>query len=96
MNGGGEESGADEMPVTLADVEAARERIADVVHRTPLDTSRTFAEMSGAASVGLKLETAQRTGSFKIRGAYNRMAQLSAAEREGGDRRTGRTRRPGV
>ncbi|GAB3672684.1 threonine ammonia-lyase [Halopiger thermotolerans] len=70
--------------VTLADVEAARERIADVVHRTPLDTSRTFAELSGAASVGLKLENVQRTGSFKIRGAYNKMSQLSAAEREAG------------
>ncbi|WP_254524992.1 threonine ammonia-lyase [Natrinema caseinilyticum] len=70
--------------VSLADVEAARERIADVVHRTPLDTSRTFAEMSGAASVGLKLENVQRTGSFKIRGAYNKMAQLSTAERDAG------------
>jgi len=38
--------------VTLADVEAARERLAGVVHRTPLDTSRTFAELSGAASSG--------------------------------------------
>ncbi|UTF54349.1 threonine ammonia-lyase [Natronosalvus rutilus] len=70
--------------VTLEDVEAAQERINDVVHRTPLDTSRTFAEMSGAASVGLKLENAQRTGSFKIRGAYNEMTQLSGAEREAG------------
>lgn len=70
--------------VTLADVEAARERIADVVHRTPLDTSRTFADMSGAESVGLKLEAMQRTGSFKIRGAYNRLSQLSADERANG------------
>ncbi|NUC70883.1 threonine ammonia-lyase [Haloterrigena sp. SYSU A558-1] len=80
-------SGADgtgERLVTRADVEAARERIDDVVHRTPLDTSRTFAEMAGAASIGLKLENVQRTGSFKIRGAYNKMAQLSAAEREAG------------
>ncbi|RQH01943.1 threonine ammonia-lyase [Natrarchaeobius oligotrophus] len=73
-----------EPPVTAADVEAARERIGGVVHRTPLDTSRTFADLSGAASVGLKLENVQRTGSFKIRGAYNRMAQLSPAEREAG------------
>ncbi|WP_312910889.1 threonine ammonia-lyase [Natronosalvus caseinilyticus] len=73
-----------ESRVTLEDVETAQERIDDVVHRTPLDTSRTFAEMSGAASVGLKLENAQRTGSFKIRGAYNRMAQLSDLEREAG------------
>ncbi|ADD07309.1 threonine ammonia-lyase (plasmid) [Natrialba magadii ATCC 43099] len=70
--------------VTRADIEAARERIDDVVHRTPLDTSRTFADLSGAASVGLKLENVQRTGSFKIRGAYNKMAQLSADEREAG------------
>ena len=70
--------------VSLDDVETARERIADVVHRTPLDTSRTFAELSGADSVGLKLENVQRTGSFKIRGAYNRMAQLTPEEREAG------------
>jgi threonine dehydratase len=70
--------------VELADVEAARERLADVAKRTPLDRSRTFADLSGAASVGLKLETFQRTGSFKIRGAYNCMAQLSSEERERG------------
>ncbi|TMT87466.1 threonine ammonia-lyase [Haloterrigena sp. H1] len=81
MNEGSEIS---EPPVTLADVEDAQARIADVVHRTPLDTSRTFADMSNAASVGLKLENVQRTGSFKIRGAYNKMAQLSPDEREAG------------
>ncbi|MDJ1433697.1 threonine ammonia-lyase [Halostagnicola sp. A-GB9-2] len=70
--------------VSLEDIEAAGERIDGVVHRTPLDTSWTFAEMSGAESVGLKLENTQRTGSFKIRGAYNTMAQLSDAERDGG------------
>ncbi|TYL39019.1 serine/threonine dehydratase [Natronococcus pandeyae] len=70
--------------VTREECEDARERIEDVVHRTPLDTSQTFAEMSGAASVGLKLENVQRTGSFKIRGAYNTMAQLSDEEREVG------------
>ncbi|WP_435076728.1 threonine ammonia-lyase [Halococcus sp. AFM35] len=70
--------------VTLADIEMARERIADVVHCTPLDTSRTFAEMSGAESVGLKLEAMQRTGSFKIRGAYNRLSQLSPTEQSRG------------
>ncbi|SIR82856.1 threonine dehydratase [Haladaptatus litoreus] len=82
-------SDADEIPaaeevVTLADVEAARNRLEDVVHCTPLDRSTTFAERSGAASVGLKLENMQRTGSFKIRGAYNAMAQLSPAECERG------------
>lgn len=70
--------------VTLADVEAARERIAGVVHRTPLDSSRSFADMSSAGSVGLKLEAMQRTGSFKIRGAYNCLSRLSADERSNG------------
>ncbi|MDF9744419.1 threonine ammonia-lyase [Natrinema salsiterrestre] len=70
--------------VTLEEIDSARERIDGVVHRTPLDTSRTFAELSGAASVGLKLENVQRTGSFKIRGAYNTMAQLSPDERDAG------------
>lgn len=70
--------------VTLADIEAARERIAGVVHRTPLDSSRTFADMSGAGSVGLKLEAMQRTGSFKIRGAYNCLSRFSADERSNG------------
>ncbi|SDX69862.1 threonine ammonia-lyase [Halopenitus persicus] len=70
--------------LTPEDVREAHDRIADVVHRTPLDGSTTLAEASGAASVGLKLENVQRTGSFKIRGAYNAMAQLSAAEREAG------------
>jgi len=70
--------------VTLDDIEDARRRLGDVVHLTPLDTSRTFAAMSEAASLGLKLEPLQRTGSFKIRGAYNAMAQLSTTEREAG------------
>ncbi len=70
--------------VSPADVADARERIEGVVHRTPLDRSTTFAELSGAASVGLKLENLQRTGSFKIRGAYNLMAQLSAEQRSRG------------
>lgn len=71
-------------PVSVGDIEGARERLAEVAHRTPLDRSTTFAAMSGARSVGLKLETAQRTGSFKIRGAYNCMAQLSDEQRERG------------
>ncbi|MFB6221142.1 MAG: threonine/serine dehydratase, partial [Halolamina sp.] len=69
---------------TLADVEAAAERVAPVTHRTPLDPSTTFAERSGATEVRLKLENMQRTGSFKARGAYNKLAQLPEAEREAG------------
>ena len=66
--------------VTLAEIEAAADRLAGTVQNTPIDTSRTFARRADAASVHLKLETLQRTGSFKIRGATNRMGELSEAE----------------
>jgi threonine dehydratase len=69
--------------LTLADVERARERIADTVRQTPTDRSRTFSRMSGA-SVTCKLENLQRTGSFKLRGATNRIAQLTDRERAAG------------
>ena len=67
----------------FADVEAATERVADVCHRTPLERSQTFSDMTGA-EVYLKLELFQRTGAFKIRGATNRIATLSNAQREAG------------
>jgi threonine dehydratase len=67
----------------LADVLAARDRVAATARHTPLDYSHTFSSMTGA-DVHLKLETFQRTGSFKIRGATNRIATLSEAEREAG------------
>ncbi len=75
---------ADRELVTPADVRAAAERLEGVVHETPLDSSRTLAERAGASSAYLKLENLQRAGSFKIRGAYNRISRLSAAEREAG------------
>ena len=66
-----------------ADVVDASERIADLVRHTPLEHSSTFSAMTGA-SVHLKLETFQKTGAFKIRGAANRIRTLSDAEREAG------------
>ena len=69
--------------ISLSDVEAARDRIDDVVRRTPLEYSDAFSEITGA-DVRLKLENFQRTGAFKLRGATNRIATLSAAEREAG------------
>jgi threonine dehydratase len=69
--------------LSLSDVRAARERVDGVARHTPLERSRTFSEMSGA-DVRLKLENFQRTGAFKIRGAMNRLATLSDAEREAG------------
>jgi len=67
----------------LEDVLAARERVAETARHTPLDYSHTFSAMTGA-DVHLKLETFQRTGSFKIRGATNRIATLSEEEQEAG------------
>ncbi|AQL42538.1 threonine ammonia-lyase [Halorientalis sp. IM1011] len=67
----------------LADVEAARERVAETARHTPLEYSHSFSSMTDAA-VHLKLETFQRTGAFKIRGATNRIATLSETEREAG------------
>jgi threonine dehydratase len=69
--------------LTLADVERAGERIAETVRHTPVDRSRTFSRVTGA-SVACKLENLQRTGSFKIRGASNRIATLTEAERQAG------------
>ena len=67
----------------LEDVLAARERVAETARHTPLDYSHTFTRMTGA-EVHLKLETFQRTGSFKIRGATNRIMTLSEAEKDAG------------
>jgi threonine dehydratase len=69
--------------LSLSDIEAARERIKDVAHRTPQEPSVTFSESTGA-DIRLKFENQQRTGAFKIRGATNRIATLSADEREAG------------
>lgn len=56
----------------LKDFEAAAERLKNVIHNIPLSTSCTFSEMSGA-EVYLKYENQQKTGSFKVRGAYNKI-----------------------
>ncbi len=65
--------------IELADIEAAAARLAGVAHRTPLLSSRTLDELVGAEAV-LKCENLQRTGSFKLRGAYNAIATLEPAE----------------
>lgn len=67
-------------PVTMADVEAARELLRDVVRPTPLEDSRWLASRVGGP-VHLKCENLQRAGSFKIRGAYVRIARLTDEER---------------
>ena len=64
----------------LAAIRDAAALLRGVVHRTPLHPSATFSRLVGAA-VYLKCENLQRSGSFKVRGAYVRIQRLSAAER---------------
>jgi threonine dehydratase len=69
--------------VTSDDVVAARETLRDVISPTPVLYSRVLSELAGG-EVYLKAENLQRTGSFKIRGAYLRISRLSDAERARG------------
>ena len=62
--------------VTLKDVQEAAQRLASVVHKTPLESNHTFSTIAGH-EVLLKLENMQRTGSFKVRGASNCIQTLS-------------------
>lgn len=70
-------------PITLADIEVAREVLADIAVRTPMEESRWLSALAGGP-VSLKCENLQRTGSFKIRGAYLRISRLSPEERAHG------------
>ncbi|ETT24297.1 threonine dehydratase [Rhodococcus aetherivorans] len=69
--------------LSVADIEAAAERISAVVAPTPLEHSERLSVLTGA-NVYLKREDLTRVRSYKLRGAYNVMAQLSPAEREAG------------
>ena len=77
-----------DLPETLANpsLEALRAVVhasSDLVRETPTMTSRSLSRDVGGEIV-LKAENLQRTGSFKIRGAYNRLSRLSPAERRTG------------
>ena len=67
----------------LADIEAARERLAGVARVTPVYASETLSQACGR-EVQLKAENLQRTGSFKIRGAYNKISRLTGEQRAAG------------
>src|SRR6476646_4883077 len=71
------------LPVTLDDVRAARTLLEGVARQTPLEGSRPLSESAGG-TVQLKCENLQRTGSFKMRGAYVRIARLTDDERSRG------------
>ncbi len=68
---------------TAADVDAAAQRLKGVALRTPLLTSPSLDALTGAR-VFLKAEILQRTGSFKFRGAYNKLASIPDEKRAGG------------
>src|SRR5688572_7872056 len=69
--------------VTYEDVRSAAERLRGVAHRTPVLTSTTVDERTGAR-VFFKCENFQRAGAFKFRGAYNALSRLSAEQRAAG------------
>ncbi|MEY3703804.1 MAG: hypothetical protein RLZZ561_1424 [Pseudomonadota bacterium] len=73
----------DKLPVTLADVRAAHDRIRASIVRTPTLRSQTLSELTGA-NVWLKFENLQFTAAYKERGALNRLLQLGEKERKAG------------
>jgi threonine dehydratase len=73
----------DVVHVSVEDIERAAELIKDIAVRTPMEDSRWLSALTGS-SVRLKCENLQRTGSFKVRGAYTRMSHLSEEERARG------------
>jgi threonine dehydratase len=74
---------ATETAPTLPDIEAARTRLDGVARVTPVYRSETLSRLADR-EVHLKAENLQRTGSFKVRGAYNRISALTAEERAAG------------
>jgi threonine dehydratase len=71
------------LAITFDDVAAAAQRLTGHAHRTPVLTSRTADELTGAR-VFFKAENFQRMGAFKFRGAFNALARFSPAQRERG------------
>ena len=68
---------------TLEDFEVAEANVSVIIKETPLLHSSYLSELTGG-EVYLKAENLQRTGAYKVRGAYNRMSKLSAQERKRG------------
>jgi threonine dehydratase len=71
------------LPIALSEVYLARKRIADRVYRTPLLLSPSLSARLGV-SVYLKLESLQKTGAFKVRGAFNKILSLDGQRRAAG------------
>jgi threonine dehydratase len=71
------------LSISHADIKAAAERLAGVAHRTPVATSHTANERTGA-QLFFKCENLQRMGAFKFRGAYNALSQFTPEQRQRG------------
>ena len=71
------------MDIALDEFRLAAERIAPIIHRTELEHSATFSAMTGG-DLFLKCENRQKTGSFKLRGASNKLASMAARGERGG------------
>ena len=71
------------MTISYADIEEAEKAQSDVIRKTSLTFSQTFSNMTGS-QVYLKNEYEQKTGSFKIRGAYYKISSLSDDEKKHG------------
>lgn len=71
------------MKVTIDDIKAARLAIKDSINLTPCDYSKSASKLVGSEVI-FKLENSQRTGSFKIRGATNKILSLTTAEKSKG------------
>ncbi len=70
-------------PISQEQIQAAHQRIAPYIHRTPLLTNQTLDQITGA-TVFLKCENLQKVGAFKARGAMNAVLSLTADERANG------------
>lgn len=71
------------MDVTFRDIQEARSHLKDVVYKTGLVHNTTFSEMTGNF-IYLKTENLQKTGSFKLRGAFNKIANLPKEQKQYG------------
>src|SRR5580692_10139916 len=71
------------MALSLKDIQSARQRIAPCIRRTPLSPSGTLSERL-KTNVYVKLEMFQKTGSFKVRGAFNKALSLGPEQRDHG------------
>ncbi len=69
--------------ISYADIVAASDRLAGIAHRTPVLTSATANEQTGA-TIFFKCENFQRMGAFKFRGAYNALSQFTPEQKEAG------------